>query len=78
MFETSVFHSDLHAMRRIYNAGGFGKLSYTEGEYFHIMPTPLDSYNGWRIGLPPQWYPTHSNAYGCNPISWHDKRVAMC
>ena len=18
---------------------------------------------GWRIGLPPQWYPTHSNAY---------------
>jgi len=63
MFETSVFHSDLHAMRRIYNAGGFGKLIYTEGEYFHIMPTPLDSYNGWRIGLPPQWYPTHSNAY---------------
>ena len=27
------------------------------------MPTPIDSYKGWRVGLPPQWYPTHSNAY---------------
>ena len=23
----------------------------------------IDSYKGWRIGGPPQWYPTHSNAY---------------
>jgi len=63
MFETSAFHEDLHIMRQIYHAGGFGKLIYTEGEYFHIMPTPLDSYKGWRIGLPPQYYATHSNAY---------------
>jgi hypothetical protein len=27
------------------------------------METPIDSYKGWRVGLPPQWYPTHSNAY---------------
>jgi len=27
------------------------------------MPQPIDSYKGWRIGLPPQFYPTHSNAY---------------
>jgi hypothetical protein len=27
------------------------------------MATPIDSFKGWRIGLPPQWYPTHSNAY---------------
>ncbi len=27
------------------------------------MEQPIDSYKGWRIGLPPQWYPTHSNAY---------------
>jgi predicted dehydrogenase len=66
MFETSSFHEDLYAMRQIYNAGGFGKLIYAEGEYFHYMPEPIDSYKGWRIGLPPQWYPTHSNAYyGC-------------
>jgi predicted dehydrogenase len=63
MFETSCFHADLHAMRQIYNAGGLGKLLYAEGEYFHYSATALDSYNGWRYGLPPQWYPTHSNAY---------------
>ena len=63
MFETSYFHDDLHAMRQIYNAGGFGKLVYAEGEYYHYMEEPIDSYKGWRVGLPPQWYPTHSNAY---------------
>jgi predicted dehydrogenase len=63
MFETSCYHTDLDAMRQIYRAGGFGKLEYAEGEYFHYMAEPIDSYHGWRIGLPPQWYPTHSNAY---------------
>jgi predicted dehydrogenase len=63
MFETSCFHEDLAAMRSIYRAGGFGELVYTEGEYYHYMETPIDSYKGWRVGLPPQWYPTHSNAY---------------
>ncbi len=63
LFETSYFHEDLYAMRQIYNAGGLGKLLYSEGEYYHYMETPIDSYKGWRIGLPPQFYPTHSNAY---------------
>ena len=63
MFETSYFHADCHAMRQIYNAGGFGKLVYSEGEYYHYVADPIDSYKGWRIGAPPQWYPTHSNAY---------------
>jgi len=63
LFETSYFHAGVHAMREIYKAGGFGKILYSEGEYFHYMPEPIDSYKGWRIGLPPQWYPTHSNAY---------------
>lgn len=63
MFETSYFHDDLYAMRQIYNAGLFGKMVYAEGQYYHYMDTPIDSYKGWRIGLPPQWYPTHSNAY---------------
>jgi predicted dehydrogenase len=63
MFETSAFHAECHAMRQIYRAGGFGKLVYTEGEYFHYMPTPIASFGDWRVGLPPQWYPTHSNAY---------------
>ena len=63
MFETSSFHEDLFAMRQIYHAGGFGKLVYSEGEYYHYMDQRIDSYQGWRIGLPPQLYPTHSNAY---------------
>jgi predicted dehydrogenase len=63
MFETSCYHSDVYAMRRIYESGGFGKIVYTEGEYYHYMAEPIDSFKGWRIGLPPQWYPTHSNGY---------------
>jgi predicted dehydrogenase len=63
MFETSCFREDLYGMRRIYETGGLGKILYSEGEYFHYMPEPIDSFRGWRIGLPPQWYPTHSNAY---------------
>jgi predicted dehydrogenase len=63
MFETSCFHEDLHGMRQIYKAGGFGQIMYAEGEYLHYLPTMVDSYKGWRMGLPPQWYPTHSNAY---------------
>ncbi len=63
MFETSCFHADLYAMRQIYNAGGFGKLVYSEGEYYHYTKNPIASYKDWRVGSPPQWYPTHSNAY---------------
>jgi predicted dehydrogenase len=63
MFETSCFHDELYAMRQIYQTGGLGALVYSEGEYYHYMEEPIDSYQGWRIGLPPQWYPTHSNAY---------------
>ena len=62
MFETSAFHAECHAMRQISKAGGFGKL-YVEAEYFHHMPEPIASFRDWRVGLPPQWYPTHSNAY---------------
>ncbi len=63
MFETSAFHDDCHAMWQIYQAGGFGKLVYSEGEYFHYMSSLIPSYLNWRVGTPPQWYPTHSNAY---------------
>jgi len=63
MFETSCFHADLFAMRQIFAAGGLGQLVYSEGEYYHYMEEPIDSFREWRVGLPPQWYPTHSNAY---------------
>jgi predicted dehydrogenase len=66
MFETSVFHDDLYAMEKIYAAGGFGKLIYSEGEYCHTTPPgspPLPSYKEWRRNGCPMWYPTHATAY---------------
>nr|MDA3925650.1 gfo/Idh/MocA family oxidoreductase [Kiritimatiellia bacterium] len=63
MNETSAFRPQVYAMREIYKAGGFGKLIYSEGEYYHYMGKPIDSYKGWRVGLPPQYYPTHSNGF---------------
>jgi len=63
MYETSSFHAALYAMHQIYKAGGFGKLVYSEGEYYHYSAESLPSYKNWRVGSPPQWYPTHSTAY---------------
>ncbi|MBR1588363.1 MAG: Gfo/Idh/MocA family oxidoreductase [Kiritimatiellae bacterium] len=65
LFETTAFRPQCIAMRRIYEAGGFGKMAYTEGEYFHLSvgKGSVGSYNGWRVGLPPQYYPTHSNGF---------------
>src|SRR5207249_5276889 len=74
MFETSCFHEDLHAMRQLYRAGALGKLAYSEGEYYHYMEEPLPSYKEWRVGLPPQWYPTHSNAYYMGVTGGRDRK----
>ena len=63
MAETSCYREDCYAMRQIYRAGGFGRLVFSEGEYYHFSEKPIDSFKGWRIGLPPLWYPTHSTAY---------------
>ena len=63
MFETTAFRPQCYAMRQLYNAGGFGKMIYTEGEYYHYMDKHIGSYKEWRVGLPPQYYPTHSNGF---------------
>ena len=64
MFETSCYRPDCYAMRQIYMAGGFGRLVYSEGEYYHYHGHgSLASYKEWRKGIPPLWYPTHSTAY---------------
>jgi predicted dehydrogenase len=65
MFETSYFHPGLWPMRQLYKAGCFGEHVSSEGEYYHYHDgkEPMPSYGGWRIGPPPQWYATHSNAY---------------
>lgn len=72
MFETSCYHQDLYAWHQQFQAGMLGKIVFSEGEYYHYFGSPLRGYNpktkqvdteGWRKGMPPQWYPTHSNAY---------------
>jgi predicted dehydrogenase len=63
MMETSCYRADCYAMRRIYMAGGFGKLIYSEGEYYHFHSRQIGSYKNWRVGCIPLWYPTHSTAY---------------
>ena len=63
MFETSAFRADNYAMRAAYRAGVFGKLIYTEGQYYHYSRSQIGSYKKWRNGTPPMWYPTHSTAY---------------
>jgi predicted dehydrogenase len=63
MMETSCFREDCYAMRQIYLAGGFGKLIYSEGEYYHFHSHQIGSYKDWRVGCIPLWYPTHSTAY---------------
>lgn len=66
LFETTAYRPQAIAMRRIFKAGGFGKMVYTEGEYFHLNnpgKPGVGSHNGWRTGIPPQYYPTHSNGF---------------
>ncbi|MCF7954473.1 MAG: Gfo/Idh/MocA family oxidoreductase [Phycisphaerae bacterium] len=72
MNETSAFHAYTYANRQLYQAGTFGKLIYSEGEYYHDSAEQLASFNpkngkidknGWRKGLVPMWYPTHSTAF---------------
>ncbi|MHC4738082.1 MAG: Gfo/Idh/MocA family protein [Planctomycetota bacterium] len=64
MAETSCFRADCYGMMKIYKAGGFGKLVYSEGEYHHYWSGEvLPSFNNWRLTGAPLWYPTHATAY---------------
>ena len=74
MNETTAFRPECYAMRKLYEEGKLGAITYTEGEYFHprkgndpdaarTLPHDHFSYKAWRWGLPPQYYPTHSNGF---------------
>jgi len=76
MFETSFYREDLYAMRKIYEAGGFGKIVYSEGEYIHYSSKPLPSYNGWRDGNVPMYYLTHATAYHICVTNGHFTEVS--
>lgn len=66
LFETSVFHDDLYAMEKLFAAGVFGRIVFSEGEYCHphsLGAPALGSYKDWRRNGCPMWYPTHATAY---------------
>ncbi len=63
MAETSMYRSDLFNARNIYEKGMFGKIVYSEGEYYHPHVNTAWGYNEWRNALPPMLYPTHAIAY---------------
>ncbi|MGP8323834.1 MAG: Gfo/Idh/MocA family protein [Methanosarcinaceae archaeon] len=63
MAETSMYRSDLFNAKSIYEKGMFGKIVYSEGEYYHPHVNTAWGYNQWRNALPPMLYPTHATAY---------------
>ena len=63
MAESSSYHADLYSMKLIYEHGGFGKIIYSEGEYYHYNVDTAWGWKEWRNALPPMFYPTHSTAY---------------
>lgn len=73
MNETSAFRPECYAMRKLYEEGRLGAITYTEGEYFHPSGNDPDadkgkphdhfSYKGWRWGMPPMYYPTHATGF---------------
>jgi len=63
MAETSIYHSDLFNAKKIYEKGMFGKIVYSEGEYYHPHVDTAWGYKGWRNAIPPMLYPTHASAY---------------
>jgi len=61
--ETSYYYPCAIYCRQRFQHGDFGQIVYAEGEYYHYAADPIASWKDWRVGTPPQWYPTHSNAY---------------
>jgi predicted dehydrogenase len=67
LFESSYYRHHAIAVRELYRTGAFGKLAYSEVEYYHVGIGGRDNcsrrYLGlknWRYGLPPLLYPTHA------------------
>ncbi|MHB1455459.1 MAG: Gfo/Idh/MocA family protein [Armatimonadota bacterium] len=66
MAETSYYYQAAISARMFYKEGKFGRIYYTESEYYHpglssIMFNP-DGSHTWRYGYPPMLYPTHNTS----------------
>jgi predicted dehydrogenase len=67
LHESSYYRQPCIAAREAYEAGEFGRLVFSEVEYYHpgigTRGNSLSRWQGlksWRYGLPPMLYPTHS------------------
>jgi hypothetical protein len=67
MAESSYYRQACIAARELFQKGDFGRLLYSEVEYYHpgigARRDGYSWYNGertWRHGFPPMFYPTHS------------------
>jgi predicted dehydrogenase len=67
MHESSCYRQATIAARELYQAGAFGRLAYSEVEYYHpgigARVNTLTRWQGlksWRHGLPPMLYSTHA------------------
>jgi len=67
MHESCCYRQATIAARELYQAGAFGRLAYSEVEYYHpglgAKANTLTRWQGlksWRYGLPPMLYPTHA------------------
>lgn len=67
MHESSWYRQPCIAAREAFNRGEFGKLCFSEVEYYHsgigARHNSLSRWQGldsWRFGFPPMLYPTHS------------------
>ncbi len=74
MAESSYYYPGCIYARDLYRQGRFGSIFYIEANYYHdyleesipdrrsILYNP-DGSPGWRQGLPPMQYPTHTTAF---------------
>jgi predicted dehydrogenase len=67
MHESSYYRQPCIAAREAYQAGEFGRICFSEVEYYHpgigARHNSLSRWQGldsWRFGFPPMLYPTHS------------------
>jgi predicted dehydrogenase len=67
MHESSYYRQPCIAAREAYQAGEFGRICFSEVEYYHPgigsrhnSLSRWQGLNSWRYGFPPMLYPTHS------------------
>ena len=70
LHESSYYRQACIAAREAYRAGEFGRISYSEVEYYHPgigarshRLSRWQAGTSWRWGFPPLLYPTHSLGY---------------